>query len=340
MKHEEKRTESFTRNEELELLLSEVNSLLASANHELRKESKELHCKLFVMGALRSGTTLFTQWLASTGLVAYPSNLLSRFYGAPLVGAKIQQLLTDEKYNFRNEIFDFNAPIDFLSENGKTRGALAPNEFWYFWRRFLPFGELDYMPDELLLQESGLRDLRDELNALTRIFGKPFMLKGMIMNQNIKSLESLFEKAMFIWVKRDPIYNIQSVLQARNRQYGNINTWYSFKIKEYMELSGLEPVESAAGQVAAINLSLERAFECLPAEKKLMIKYEDFCDSPGDCYQQLLDKLAKHEAENIDAVYNGIGNFRSTNKWVIKEYTQDQANEAYRKMRSRFESTS
>ena len=55
----------------------------------------ERFSKVFVVGALRSGTTLFTQWLATTGLTAYPTNLLSRFYGAPLVGAKIQQLLTD-----------------------------------------------------------------------------------------------------------------------------------------------------------------------------------------------------------------------------------------------------
>ncbi len=41
-------------------------------------------------------------------------------------------LLTDEQYNYRNEILDFNRKIDFISENGKTTGALAPNEFWYF----------------------------------------------------------------------------------------------------------------------------------------------------------------------------------------------------------------
>ena len=102
-----------------------------------------------------------------------PTNLLSRFYGAPLVGAKIQQLLTDPRYDFRDEILDFSSPIDFTSRNGKTRGALAPNEYWYFWRRFLPFDVLDYMPDDALKARGDLTGLRDELNALANIFGDP-----------------------------------------------------------------------------------------------------------------------------------------------------------------------
>src|SRR5690606_6790054 len=136
--------------------------------------SEERYSKIFVVGALRSGTTLLTQWLADSGMVAYPTNLLSRFYAAPLVGAKIQLLLTDPRYNFRNEILDFNGEINFSSENGKTQGALAPNEFWYFWRRFLPFDEFDYMPPEELRQRANLEGFRDELNALANIFNKPF----------------------------------------------------------------------------------------------------------------------------------------------------------------------
>jgi len=42
------------------------------------------------VGALRSGTTLFMQWLANTGVFSYPTNILSQFFGAPVIGAKIQ----------------------------------------------------------------------------------------------------------------------------------------------------------------------------------------------------------------------------------------------------------
>lgn len=249
MSDQENRAKQFLRVSELENLLTELNSNLAGANERYLENAQERFSKIFVMGPLRSGTTLFTQWLANTGLAAYPTNMLSRFFGAPLVGAKIQQLLTDPRYNFRNEIMDFNSDINFSSDNGKTKGALAPNEFWYFWRRFLPFDEMDYMPADELRQKANLAGFRDELNALANIFEKPFAMKAMIMNQNIPELAEQFDKPLFIWIRRDPIFNIQSALEARKRQYGDINTWYSFKIKEYPHLKDLNPLESVAGQM-------------------------------------------------------------------------------------------
>ena len=36
--------------------------------------------------------------------VGYPTNILARFFGAPVVGAQIQLLLTDPRYKYRNEI--------------------------------------------------------------------------------------------------------------------------------------------------------------------------------------------------------------------------------------------
>lgn len=139
------RVEKFKRNNSLEEFLKEINNDLWNTEEKLLIKKTPEYPLIFVMGPLRSGSTLMTQWLANLGF-AYPTNLMSRFYKAPIIASKIQMLLTDERYNYRNEIRDFNSGIDFSSENGKTRGALAPNEFWYFWRRFLPFKELDYLP--------------------------------------------------------------------------------------------------------------------------------------------------------------------------------------------------
>jgi hypothetical protein len=43
-----------------------------------------------------------------------------------------------------------------------------------------------------------------ELTGLTRVFGKPFALKSMILNYNIPFLEAIFAKALFVQIKRDP----------------------------------------------------------------------------------------------------------------------------------------
>lgn len=84
-------------------------------------------------------------------------------------------------------------------------------------------------------------------------------MKAMIMNQNITELAEQFDKALAVWIRRDPIFNIQSALEARKRQYGDIQTWYSFMIKEYPKLKDLDTLESVAGQIAAINCTVETA---------------------------------------------------------------------------------
>lgn len=328
----ENRTEKYARVSALEALLKDLNSNLASANENYLEDSVEQFSKIFLMGPHRSGSTLFMQWLASSGLVAYPTNLLSRFFGAPLVGAKIQRLLTDPQYNFRNEILDFNSEINFSSDNGKTKGALAPNEFWYFWRRFLPFDELDYMPPDELRRKASLPGFRDELNALANIFEKPFAMKAMIMNQNIPELAEQFDKPLFIWIRRDPIFNIQSALEARKRQYGDINTWYSFKIKEYPHLKGLDPLESVAGQIAAINRSVEQGIADLPDHKKLVVQYEDFCQRPEFYFNEIKRRLVEQGgigAEDIPE-YSGEAFFSNTNRWRLEEYSQEDVERVYK----------
>lgn len=331
MKEHEKRMSEYARASVLEEFMGDLNSDLESVNKKYLEDSSEKFSKIFLVGAHRSGSTLFLQWLASSGLVAYPTNILSRFYGAPLVGAKIQQLLTDPRYNFRNEIFDFNSDINFISDNGKTSGAMAPNEFWYFWRRFLPFDELDYMPAEELLERSNLSGFRDELNALANIFEKSFAMKAIIMNQNISELAKLFKKSLFVWVRRDPIFNIQSALEARKRQYGVIKTWYSFKIKEYLALKDLDPLESVAGQIAAINRSVEQGLSRLAERQKMVVQYEDFCQKPKRFFNEISCRLVEQGSLNGEdvPVYRGKKSFDSTNAWRLSEYDLEDAKRVY-----------
>jgi hypothetical protein len=293
-KEESSRLQPFKRNTKLESLLHTLNDLLdysEQAALEHYSSEHEDYPIIFVMGPLRSGTTLFTQWLANTGVIAYPTNLLARFYGAPVIGAQIQLLLTDPRFNFRNEILDFNSSVSFESENGKTQGALAPNEFWYFWRRFLPFGVLDWMSDEELFHVVDQEKLVAELSALTRVFNKPFVLKSMILNYNIPFLDAIFKKALFVQIKRDPVTNVASILEARQRQLGSENEWYSFKIPEYIQLKDLESVEQSAGQLHYINKALTQGMATVHESRKMVVQYEAFCQNPKRVFDDMVRKL-------------------------------------------------
>ncbi len=308
------RTTKFKRNNNLEDFLNEINDDLWSSETKLLRLKEPEYPLIFVMGSLRSGTTLMTQWLANLGF-AYPTNLMSRFYKTPIIASKIQLLLTDERYNYRNELRDFNSGIDFSSENGKTKGALAPNEFWYFWRRFLPFKELDYLPTQELFEKVDIDTLKSEFAGMTEVFQKPFALKGMILNYNIDFLDKVFDKAIFIYTKRDPLTNIESALEAREKQLGSIDEWYSFKIPEYEELKKLNPYEQLAGQIYYINKAVENGLENVANHKKLIVNYENFCENPKRFYDELVNKL-KFQGCEIDSKYKGEDKFEVTRKSV------------------------
>jgi hypothetical protein len=291
----EKRTGAFRRNELLEKLLTELNADLQPAERMLtaryRQTSGMQFPLILIMGPLRSGTTLFTQWLANTSLVAYPTNLLSRFYQAPIIGAKTQLLLTDPRYNFRDELGEFVQQADFESENGKTRGVLAPNEFWYFWRRYLADPARDVWTDDELRQSMDAQAMLAELKGMMDVFQKPFAAKGMLFNYNIPFLDAVIDKVLFVQIRRESAANVASVLEARKRQLGSEAAWYSFKIPEYESLQNLDPVSQAAGQVHYIDRAVTQGLSQVAEHRKLVVQYEEFCRDPQRTFDQLSEKI-------------------------------------------------
>jgi hypothetical protein len=314
-KEEISRTKTFKRNNSLEEFLTEINNDLWNTEEKLLTLKEPKFPIIFIVGSHRSGSTLLMQWLANLKTIAYPTNFMSRFYKTPIIASKIQRLLTDEEYNYRNEIKDFNSTIEFSSENGKTKGALAPNEFWYFWRRFLIFQDIDYMPTSQLLSEVDISTLKSEFAGIVDIFQKPFALKGMILNYNIDFLDMIFKKAIFIYIKRDPLTNIESALKAREKQLGSIEEWYSFKIPEYKELKKLNPYEQVSGQIYYINKAIEKGLQNVAEHRKMTINYEEFCKSPEIFFNTLKEKL-KIQGYDLEDDYNGAEKFDITRKNV------------------------
>lgn len=313
----ETRTTTFRRNELLEQLLAELEQDLRPAEEKLISRYRNATLKhpcVMVMGPLRSGTTLFMQWLANSGLVAYPSNLLSRFYHSPIVGAKIQLLLTDPRYNFRDELGEFIAQVNYSSDNGKTKGVLAPNEFWYFWRRFLKEPSRDVWSDAELHQTMDITALQAELAGMIEVFDKPFAAKGMLFNYNIPFLDEVLGNAFFIQIKRDPITNVASILEARKRQLGSDSTWYSFKIPEYAQLEKLEPIQQAAGQLHYINQAITTGIDQVAEHRKMVVEYEEFCESPEKVFNELCKKLGRD-----CSVYNGPQSFKITRSSAVTD---------------------
>lgn len=312
----EKRKKEFQKNLELEKFLEEINGNLLCAEQELLKKEYPQYPVILVMGALRSGTTLMTQWLVNTGEFACPTNLMSRFYQAPIIGAKIQRLLLDPLFNFRNEITDFTQEVSYVSHNGKTKGALSPNEFWYFWRRFFPYAELefDYMPDVELEKIFDKKTFVNELMGMANVFQKPIVMKGMIANYNIGFLDHILSNVVFVYIKRNPYHNIASALEAKRRQLNDEREWFSFRIPEMKQLLSIDdPIVQMAGQIHYNNQAIESALKKVSEERKVEILYEEFCENPAIYYDSLRKKLQIQGFE-ISEIYRGENKFDLTRK--------------------------
>ena len=279
------RLNKHKRNHKLELLLKELSEILTPCELELIMDMKNLSYPIvLIVGCARSGTTLLYQYLAQSGSFCYPTNLMSRFYYAPYIGAKINQLLVNLDYN--GEILGGGLVSNYISSLGKTKGANSPHEFWYFWRRFFPFGDKDQLSRDQLANVDRVTFLK-ELASIQQVFQKTLLMKGLIMNWHIPYLASLSEKIFFIYIKRNIAFNAQSLLMARKEYFGTFDKWYSFKPIEYDSFSESSNEEQVVKQVFFTNQAIEKGLSELDSSRYLVVDYNSFCDNPANIFSEV-----------------------------------------------------
>ena len=319
------------RNPRLEALLDEISGLLGPVESEVAaRYHMPAYPVVLVMGLPRCGSTLTMQWLAASGRFGYPSNLLSRFYAAPYVGARIQQLLTDPQFSFGDELHDLASAVGFDSTLGKTRGALAPNEFWYFWRRFIPNVEPRKLTGEEL---SAVRsaEFTAELAALEAAFDKPLAMKGLILALDIPFLDRLLDNVLFLHVHRHPFYNVQSLLESRERYYGDRAGWYSIKPPEFDWLQDEDPITQVVGQVAFTSRAMQADLAQVDPARRLDVSYEAFCADPGAVWDQITQRL-RAQGMSADWPYTGPQRFPDTNQCRLSAGDTQAVLDTYRRL--------
>ena len=316
--YEQHRKSGHKPNPHLDALIKELSAILQPAEKRAVKQfSKPSHPVVFIIGNPRSGTTLMMQVLASTGQFSYPTNLLARFSSTPFIGSKIQLLLTDSKYKFHDELPEFNHAIEYQSDIGKTSGAIAPNEFYHFWRRFTP----NYDPQHLtpdLLKQVDWKGIAAGIASIEAAFRKPFATKALLLQYNLKSILQYFDKAIFLYIKRNPFYTIQSLLETREKYYGSRSVWYSVRPPEYEQLIEMDPVHQVAGQVFFTDRSICSELAEMKSEDQLQIDYRKLCEDPSSVHNEIRKKLAR-KGFDIESGYKGPGGFKPKDQVRLPE---------------------
>lgn len=255
-------------------------------------ENKEFTFKfplVFIVGCPRSGSTLLMQWMANSGYFAAPDNFLSRFYRSPYVGQLIKDMLFDPRYAFRDELADL-LPLspDYHSSLGKTKGTLAVNEFYFFWREL--FSIPVHYPTLSEADSFNLSKARYELDRLISYVQKPFLCKGLMFNQVLSRVAEWFPEAVFLHLRRESFFTAQSLLMARETFYQDRKQWYSFQIPEHEQLKSCSPFEQVAGQVTYTEAAVSRQLAAMPKHRYLTIQYEELVANPEAVWRHLKEQ--------------------------------------------------
>ena len=269
--YEPERTPEYRKDPEQEERLKHLNAHLAPLERQLISNFDQQRLPIvFIVGAPRSGSTLLSQTLAQTGVFSYVSNFVARFWRAPYVGMLIEEALGIRK---------LECDQSFVSRFGGTEGWAGPHEFGYFWSRWFRFGETHQL-NAKGLEEIDLDTLRKELAALESVYNKPLCFKYLPCGLHIPFLAERFQNAIFVLCRRQPVYNMQSLLLARRKVVGDEGHWWSLRPKEYPDLLSTSPYEQIAGQIYYTLKEIEASFSSLAPEQFLHIRYGDLCSQP------------------------------------------------------------
>ena len=287
--NEDSRTDRFSHNEKLNNLLEELRDLLAPLQEHVNERFEVPRWPIgLILSPPRSGSTLFLQFLASTGSFSYPTNLLTRFAFAPYFGALVQKIFFDPDCDYHGDFGDLQERLSFKSDLGKSKGALATNEFFHFWRNYFPNFDPDWLSDEQL-SEVRVEECCRTLASVESLFGMPFVAKGWMFQYNLDYFFNKISPLVFFRIRRQPLYVMQSILWAREQFYGNRNLWLSMKPKEYERLKEMDVYHQVAGQVYFTERAIDWGLRMVPQANQLSFEYESFCADPSEVYRKIVD---------------------------------------------------
>jgi len=289
-------------------LFAKNEKLLDLERDLVERHYSEKYPLVFIIGVPRSGTTLLSQILISAFDLAYISNYVSKYFMAPLCGFQEFSKLRPSQ----NE-------IAFASKFGNTSGDAATSEFGYFWQWWMDHTEHDEL-SQTELDKIDWKGLKKELYAISGFRGKPLLLKNIVYQDfKIKRLAKEFPNSKYIFVSRQPLFTVQSILESRIKRYGSVEYWWSIRPKNINELKKLSPVEQVVAQFAYTDEKIRQGLEMLNPENLLELKYESFVEDTETGLKSLSAFL------NMERETLNLPEMTSTNNWRIGVELRDEA---------------
>jgi hypothetical protein len=225
---------------------------------------------LFILGAPRTGSTVFFQALVEAFRLPYLSNLINDyFFETPALGLVIQAGIG-------------KAPqIELTSHYGKTAGLLQPSEASQVMTTWFGGGHPSQLVSTRILP-GRLPRLRDTLRAAHALFARPLAIKNAWNCFRLEELARLLPEALFIWIRRDIGAAAKSDLHARYATKDSPTEWNSATPHNVDALRSRPYCEQVVENQFEFNTAIERDLRAHAQGRFCEFWYEDFCaDSSG-----------------------------------------------------------
>lgn len=233
----------------------------------IQQNYSEDHDILFIVSVPRSGSTLLSQLICQALEVGYISNFVARYWSAPLVG---MQRANHQMTN-----------LSLSSDLGNTSGQYDPHEFGYFWQYWFHHTDTDELSDDEI-GDLPWKEVKEELNSIAGYWKKPLVIKSIVhTNFKIRKLAQVFPNSKFLFIRREPQFVMQSILQSRIKRYGSPEVWWSIRPREVQHLQSRSVSEQIAHQVHLTKTRIEAQLAELPPDRKLAITYEQLVENPS-----------------------------------------------------------
>ncbi|NOD78617.1 MULTISPECIES: sulfotransferase [unclassified Ruegeria] len=234
---------------------------------------------VFILGAPRSGTSLFYELMTTGFEFAYFSNLAHRFYKTPLAATRLGGWMIAP-----------HSPA-YQSDYGHISGWAAPNEGGWIWQRWLEDGP---WTDERVLPTLPVDEIRATLAGMSALAEAPFINKNVMHSNRVRLLDALFPSCLFLEVRRDASDTARSIIRAQRRNKGpkpDQQAWWSVRPSN---AGGDTLIERACRQVLGVAQDIERDCAHIGPDRHLRVDYEALCANPEHTLKDVARFLRPH----------------------------------------------
>lgn len=273
--------------------------------------SKLLKSPIIFLGFGRSGTTIISEIIFQHPDLAWISNYQSKFPLSKSINL-LRNLFDNPFWKFRGQKRQLNSVPMF------NKYLFFPSEPYQIWNRLTgkDFGR------EFLLDTTAEEDKKEEIRtfftSIVKFQNRKRLAFKITGPSRLEYLHSIFPDAKFVWIQRNPLPNIRSLLKVDFYQDRKNNLWWKgtgvYSEKEIQASIKWSDTPSfiAALQYFKIHDIFKREQKKLGLKENVyIISYEDFVSEPVKEIKSLLKFL---ELKNNDEVLNYLDSLNIYNR--------------------------